>query len=211
MKCEARSSNTTGRSTGHVSRSHDMRHEASSPARSRKQTTSPSSLEPERLISVRCYRRMIYAEDAGGPKAGVVGTSSRNALKSCRIAFLTAMAAAVAAAPEEALTALKSALNAKHALIKTFQGGKAVQRQIRKHPDWFAVDTKRNGKRAIGLYPPSLRKVLGPHAAEVAIAELQARGLLSQEKGTERWQKKLPGRMGKVRLLQLDLRCLADG
>lgn len=172
-----------------------------------------SASGPLSALETRAARKfgLMYAALAMGGKAGIVGISSRKALKSCRKAFHTAMAAAVAADPEKALNALKSALNAKHALVKTFQGAKAVQRHIRKHPDWLAVDTKRNGKRVIGLYPPSLRKVLGPHAAEVAIAELQARGLLSQEKGTERWQKKLPGAMGKVRLLQLDLSCLADG
>lgn len=172
-----------------------------------------SSSGPLCALEARAARKfgLIYAALAMGREAGIVGISTGNALKACRKAFRSAMSAAAASDPEAALKALKSALTAKHAMIKTYQGEKTVQRQIRKHPDWLAIETTRKGRPAIGLHLPSTRKRLGRCVAEVAIGELQARGLLSREKGIARWQKKLPGLRTKVRLLQLDVRWLADG
>lgn len=171
-----------------------------------------SASGPLSALEMRAARKfgLMYAALAMGRKAGIVGISSRNALKSCRRGFRTAMATAVASDPEKALVALKTALKARNAVVKTCQGAKAVRRQIRKHPDWLAVETTRYKKHAIGLCSRSLRKVLGPHTAEIAIAELRQRGLIKQEKGTKRWQKKLPGPAGKVTLFQLEENWLAE-
>lgn len=172
-----------------------------------------SSSGPLSALEARAARKfgLIYGALVMGREAGIVGITSRRALKACRKAFRAAMSAATASDPGAALKALKSALQSKNAVVKTYQGEQAVRRQLRKHPNWLAVETKRGGKRAIGLHPPSVRKALGHAVAEVAFAELQARGLLSQEKGVARWQKKLPGLPTKVRLLRLDVSWLADG
>lgn len=163
-------------------------------------------------LEARAARKfgLIYAGLAMGRKAGIVGISDGNALKACRRAFLSAMSAATVSDPDAALKALKSALQAKYALVRTYQGKEVVRSQILRHPNWLAVETKRDAQRAIGLHPPSVQKALGNRVADVAIQELQARGLLSREKGVKRWQKKLPGQPKKVRLLQLDVSWLAD-
>ncbi len=172
-----------------------------------------SSSGPLSALEARAARKfgLICAALAMGREAGIVGISTVNALKACRKAFRSAISAAAALDPDAALKALKSALQAKHAIVRTYQGDEVVRRQLRKHPDWLAVETKRDGHRAIGVHPPSVRKALGQGVADIAFEELQARGLLSQEKGVARWQKKLPGLPTKVRLLQLDVRWLADG
>ena len=145
-----------------------------------------------------------------GREAGIVGISTGNALKACRKAFRSAMSAAAASDPDVALKALKSALQAKYAVVRTYQGREVVERQLRKQPNFLAVETKRGGERAIGLYPPAVRKALGSGVAEVALEALKTRGLLSREKGAKRWQKKLPGITKKPRLLKLDVSWLND-
>lgn len=172
-----------------------------------------SSSGPLSALEARAARKfgLIYAALAMGREAGIVRMSTGNAVMTCRRAFRSAMSAATASDPDAALKALKSALQTKYAVVKTYQGDEAVRCQLRKHPNWLAVETKRGGKRAIGLHPPSVQKALGLAVTEVAFQELQARGLLSQEKGVARWQKKLPGLPTKVRLLQLDVSWLAGG
>jgi hypothetical protein len=169
-------------------------------------------------LEARAARKfgLIYAALLAGRKAGIVGISRRDALKACRHAFRTAMNVSAALDPNAALMALKSALKAKYAVIKTCQGAKTVRRQVRTHPNFLAVEMTQDGQSAFGLHPPSVRKALGRCVADIAIGELQARGLLTREKGTARPQTKLPGVENlpgitkKPRLLKLDVSWLND-
>lgn len=145
---------------------------------------------------------LVYAGLVMGRKAQVTTLSRKQAFLSVRKCLRRAMASTVAASPEAALMVLKRALRAPDAMLRTYQGGQQVKKAVKANPDWLALDTKRNGKRMIGLRASSIRKTLGDVNAQIAFDKLVQEGWLRMPKGKARWQKKIPG-AGKIRLLEL--------
>lgn len=145
---------------------------------------------------------LVYAGLVLGGEAKITRISPKRAFKSVRACFLRAFASAGMASPDAALAALRNALSAPDALLRTCQGGAAVKAAVRRNPNWLAFDTRHKGRRMIGLYPPAVRKTIGAEAARAAFAKLAEDGALRMDRGGDRWLKKIPGG-GKVRLLAL--------
>ncbi len=79
MRDDTKPSNTAGRSTDQVSRSNDVRHEASTDRRRKRPKPTIATPTPDRLVSVHYDRTLIHAPDAGAHKATaeLVFTTSR--------------------------------------------------------------------------------------------------------------------------------------
>lgn len=147
---------------------------------------------------------LIYAGLVMGKEAKITRLSNGRAFKSVRKCFDQAMASTAAAStsPNEALEALRRALAASGAIVRPFQGQEAVKAAVRRNPDWLAVETKRAGRRVIGLRPSAVRKAIGEARTQIAFGTLADGNWLRMPKGAKRWQKKIAG-CGKVRLVEL--------
>jgi hypothetical protein len=165
------------------------------------------NVDPKGLLSSverRAARKfgLLYAGLVLGRKARITRLPKTQLFRSVRRCFRRSMASNAAEAPEAALVALKAALKAPGAVLPSYQGGERVKAAVASNPDWLAIDTKRNGKRMIGLRASAVRKVLGDRRAKVALDKLVQTGCLTSPSGEDRWQKKVPG-AGKIRLLEL--------
>lgn len=146
---------------------------------------------------------LVYAGLVLGRKAFITKMSSRQAFKAVNRCFKRSIAPHISVTPETALAALKEALGAPNAMLRTFQGGRQVKLAVQANPDWLAIDTKRGGRRVLGLRASAVGKTIGLAQAEAAFAKLVQERRLQMPKGSARWQKMVPG-AGKIRLLELD-------